>query len=45
MKRDAEEKDLLESVERDNGSPPAVAGRNERATLATPRGRSGRIGD
>jgi hypothetical protein len=42
MKLDADEKELLESVERASGSPPA-AGANERATRAMRRLRSARI--
>ena len=44
MKIDADEKELLESVERGSGSPPGVAGANERAIADTRKLRSARTG-
>ena len=43
MKIDADEKELLESVERGSESPPAVESASELATHATPKPRSARI--
>lgn len=44
MKIDADEKELLESVERGNGSPPVAVSANALASLATRRRRSRRTG-
>ena len=40
MKIDADEKELLKSVERASGSPPMAVSANELASLATQRPRS-----
>ena len=43
MRIDADEKELLESVERGSGNPPVAVSANELASLAARRRRSARI--